>query len=687
MADSEGNSALFPIFVLTTIALPLIPYTLLRLFRAVSNKGANIHCECSVCNLSGKYQKSNLKKVTSCFTCHNLTVVLLWIFMVFLSSYIKHMKTEIQVFEPFSILGLEPGASESDIKKAYRNLSRQYHPDKNPDPEAHKYFVESISKAYQALTDPIARENFEKYGHPDGRQGFEIGIALPQFLLDLKGESGGILLICIVGVLIFLPLVMAVVYLSRSSRYAGSFVRRETISTYFKMMKASLTQRKVLEIFLEADEYKSIPTRKTDEAPIQKLFAAVKDELSLNQKNVKQEELKFFDRHPALVKTEILIHAYLTRQTEGLSLDLQQDLKHILQWAPRLLEELLKMALVSRTDEGHGWLRPSIEAIELCQRIMQAVRLSAKKVAEGSAEGLAPFLQLPHFTETVVEKMGRKRSWRLREFQNMTTQERAELLSEIGLSSYKAHDVEKVLEILPRTAVEVSCQTEGEEGIQEGDVVTMQAWVTLKRGNGSLRALPHTPYYPFDKEENFWFMLADANDNKVWLYKKVNFRDEAAAVTAASRAVEHKVESSGATVEETSAAVKDAINRVRSGSRLVLGQFLAPAAGTYNLTCHLMCDSWIDCDTTTRLVVKVLKPDKTPQRSNVTDEIPVSEEDESEEEEEDDDEYASEYSEDDEEDEVIEQTSKKKTEKVMTSGKGKQEKNSKASNKSSRKRR
>jgi preprotein translocase subunit Sec63 len=35
-------------------------------------------------------------------------------------------------------------------------------------PEAHKYFVEYISKAYQALTDPISRENYEKYGHPDG---------------------------------------------------------------------------------------------------------------------------------------------------------------------------------------------------------------------------------------------------------------------------------------------------------------------------------------------------------------------------------------------------------------------------------------------------------------------------------------------------------------------------------------
>lgn len=30
--------------------------------------------------------------------------------------------------------------------------------------------MEFIAKAYQALTDPISRENFEKYGHPDGRQ-------------------------------------------------------------------------------------------------------------------------------------------------------------------------------------------------------------------------------------------------------------------------------------------------------------------------------------------------------------------------------------------------------------------------------------------------------------------------------------------------------------------------------------
>lgn len=58
MAASDENSALFPIFILSTIALPLVPYTILKLFRAASKKTRNIHCECSDCFRSGKYRKS-----------------------------------------------------------------------------------------------------------------------------------------------------------------------------------------------------------------------------------------------------------------------------------------------------------------------------------------------------------------------------------------------------------------------------------------------------------------------------------------------------------------------------------------------------------------------------------------------------------------------------------------------------
>ena len=56
-----------------------------------------------------------------------------------------------------SILGLKDGASESEVKKAYRKLAKKYHPDLNKDDEkATKKFLE-VQKAYESLTDPKKR--------------------------------------------------------------------------------------------------------------------------------------------------------------------------------------------------------------------------------------------------------------------------------------------------------------------------------------------------------------------------------------------------------------------------------------------------------------------------------------------------------------------------------------------------
>lgn len=661
MAASEENSALFPIFILTIMALPLVPYTILQLCHAFSKKTKTIHCECSECSHSGKYRKSIFKRISNFSTCSNLTLVLLWVVMIVLVYYIKNMSREIQIFEPFSILGLEPGASDSEIKKAYRRLSIQYHPDKNPDPEAHKYFVEFISKAYQALTDPISRENFEKYGHPDGRQGFQMGIALPQFLLDIDGASGGILLLWIVGVCILLPLVIAVVYLSRSAKYTGNYVMHQTLSTYYYFMKPSLAPSKVMDVFIKAAEYMEIPVRRTDNEPLQKLFMLVRSELNLDLKNIKQEQTKFWKQHPALVKTELLIQAQLTRESASLSPSLHADFRRVLELAPRLLEELMKMAVIPRTAQGHGWLRPAVGVVELSQCIIQAVPLSARKATGGSSEGIAPFLQLPHFSEAVVKKISRKKVRTFQELQDMTLEDRAELLSQTAsFSSAEVQDVEVVLEMMPSLTIDVNCETEGEEGIQEGDIVTLQAWVSLKRANGLIGALPHAPYFPFHKEENFWFLLADAVSNNVWFSQKISFMDEAAAITGASKAIEETMEGSGASVRETSAAVKEAVEKVKSGSRLVMGKFQAPVEGNYNLTCFCLCDSWIGCDRKTAFKVKIMKRTRAGTRGGlVAEEGPITEdgiEEEEENEEEEYDDYESEYS----EDEADEQLDKKK---------------------------
>ncbi|VDK40188.1 unnamed protein product [Gongylonema pulchrum] len=59
------------------------------------------------------------------------------------------------------------GAAVSIVKKRYRELSKTMHPDKGGDPVQ----FDRIAKAYQALTDDESRENWEKYGNPDGPTG------------------------------------------------------------------------------------------------------------------------------------------------------------------------------------------------------------------------------------------------------------------------------------------------------------------------------------------------------------------------------------------------------------------------------------------------------------------------------------------------------------------------------------
>ena len=69
-----------------------------------------------------------------------------------------------------------------------------YHPDKNPDPKATEYFAEYITKAYQALTDETARANYEKYGHPDGQQAQDVGIALPEWIFSKDRKTAPLVL-------------------------------------------------------------------------------------------------------------------------------------------------------------------------------------------------------------------------------------------------------------------------------------------------------------------------------------------------------------------------------------------------------------------------------------------------------------------------------------------------------------
>jgi len=83
----------------------------------------------------------------------------------------------------YEILGVSRSATQEEIKRAYRRLAKQFHPDRNPDPQAEKTFKE-VQQAYQVLSQPEKRSQYDRFGEvgvgevrndPRGRTVYEWG--------------------------------------------------------------------------------------------------------------------------------------------------------------------------------------------------------------------------------------------------------------------------------------------------------------------------------------------------------------------------------------------------------------------------------------------------------------------------------------------------------------------------------
>lgn len=97
----------------------------------------------------------------------------------------------------YAIIGVEKGASEKQIKDAYRKLARKHHPDVNPGDKASEEKFKEISEAYEILSDKEKRKKYDAYGdqwraysqgggHPGGAGGYPGG---GNFRVDLGGQG------------------------------------------------------------------------------------------------------------------------------------------------------------------------------------------------------------------------------------------------------------------------------------------------------------------------------------------------------------------------------------------------------------------------------------------------------------------------------------------------------------------
>ena len=84
----------------------------------------------------------------------------------------------------YAVLGIEKSAQADDIKKAYRKLAMQYHPDRNPDDKAAEDKFKDVSEAYAVLSDPSKRKQYDTVGDSSFQQQWSTEDILRDFNVD-----------------------------------------------------------------------------------------------------------------------------------------------------------------------------------------------------------------------------------------------------------------------------------------------------------------------------------------------------------------------------------------------------------------------------------------------------------------------------------------------------------------------
>ena len=233
------------------------------------NENKYINCHCSKCkerykNYRLKIKSKNINKTLFYYICAFIITILL-----FIECCKKAKNSDNKRFDPFEILEISEFSSPLEIKKAYKALSLKYHPDKNLDNKDAKEKFMNINKAYRALTNEKAKENFKKYGNPDGPGLLSYGYALPFFLF--QGKAGSyVLMIFAISMVIIFP-ILFIRWHKNSKKYGSYGILNETLPFYYNSLNKDIQITHLPYIIGMSKEFEEMDIT-YDENEIKKIF-------------------------------------------------------------------------------------------------------------------------------------------------------------------------------------------------------------------------------------------------------------------------------------------------------------------------------------------------------------------------------------------------------------------------------
>lgn len=262
-----------------------------------------------------------------------------------------------------------------------------------------------ISKAYKALTDEEVRNNFIQYGHPDGKQSFSIGIALPKFIIT---DGNGKYVLLVYGLLlgVLLPYVVGKWWYG-TQRMTKEKVLIASAGNLFKEYKEEITEGGVITALSCGEEYKEILSGNKADSGLGKIEKLITeggdaDFTAAGLGTTDRQDLEKLDgpRRKALA----LLWAYLGRiPLDGSKLD-----------DGMLLGDHWRASLTDRSPEKYEAaplalaLNESFTAISLAFGNVPAI-LSCYRTSQNLIQAIAPssspLLQLPYITPLIVTQL------------------------------------------------------------------------------------------------------------------------------------------------------------------------------------------------------------------------------------------------------------------------------------------
>jgi len=434
-----------------------------------------------------------------------LTILFTCIFYYLIVCLSEH--GEVNSFDPFAILEVDSASDTKAIKRAFRTLSLKWHPDKNKNnPQAEAKFM-LINKAYEALTDPVAKENWERYGNPDGKQSLEVSIGLPSWLLDANNRN--VVLMSYLLIMVFVIPFCVYKYYSDSSKFGEKDVMYDSYSWYHHTLNEHTIMKALPEIFAGSAEFRqrNMPKTNTEKEEIGSLMSAVRSQM---------QKPKF--NHPVCVKGNVLLHAHLLRKTDDLSEKSRQDLNFMLRLSNSLVEAMITVC------QHQDWLQTALNCITFGQHISQATWIKDSTL-----------LQLPHFTEEEVKHCGTgKQSVQAKNITQYLAIPDENKKGLAGMTEEQKKDVFQCCKLLPDISVtsKVFVDDDEDDKVYEGDLCTVLVTITRNHvPDGEKAGLAHAPRFPFPKYEAWWVLLGTKEGKIISVTK----------VTDPKRVIEHKI--------------------------------------------------------------------------------------------------------------------------------------------------